>query len=373
MAKGKITAHAFIKERLRERIGRMAAGDRLPSELALCEEYSVSRMTANKVVNCLVDEGMLYRIKGSGTYVRSPGAGRQPARFLLPCPECFIYDCTYNLRLQLCGALREAARSGREIKGVPASKVNNPDKIDWGEFSAFDAETMVVVNSFWFKELFPLLRERRCRTVFCDTASRTGQQYPDFLADWLVMRVDVQKAMADAVVHLAASGRRRIAYVFDSYPMDDPLNLGYRDGLARANLPFDPGLFIYSGNSDQMYDRLLGGAAAFDALVISDFARVREVMGLLRQAGRKIPGDVAVLVFGDHERLRGYDPPLSAVSLPYFRIGQAIGEALAEGIAPGVVEFEATILDRESSLPGAGAGPDGEGASALADGGQFTF
>ena len=41
----------------------------IPSEPELAKLYEVSRMTARQAINELVDEGVLYRIKGKGTYV----------------------------------------------------------------------------------------------------------------------------------------------------------------------------------------------------------------------------------------------------------------------------------------------------------------
>lgn len=45
-------------------------GDRFPTEEALAECFKVSRPTANKAVQLLIDEGYLSRDKGVGTYVK---------------------------------------------------------------------------------------------------------------------------------------------------------------------------------------------------------------------------------------------------------------------------------------------------------------
>jgi GntR family transcriptional regulator len=52
--------------------GAYKSGDKIPSERELGVIYNVSRMTARQAVNELVNEGIVYREKGRGTYLSSP-------------------------------------------------------------------------------------------------------------------------------------------------------------------------------------------------------------------------------------------------------------------------------------------------------------
>jgi GntR family transcriptional regulator len=63
-----------IKELIKEMIDKeeLKPGDSVPSERDLSKIHAVSRMTANKAVSELVDEGILYREKGKGTFVAKP-------------------------------------------------------------------------------------------------------------------------------------------------------------------------------------------------------------------------------------------------------------------------------------------------------------
>ena len=56
-----------ILDGIRER--HYQAGDRIPTEAALCEQFAVSRMTVNKALRELVAEGWLVRTAGSGSFV----------------------------------------------------------------------------------------------------------------------------------------------------------------------------------------------------------------------------------------------------------------------------------------------------------------
>lgn len=58
-----------VKTHLRELIDQCADGDPIPTEVELCEHFGVSRPTVRQAINELVNEGMLLRSKGKGTFV----------------------------------------------------------------------------------------------------------------------------------------------------------------------------------------------------------------------------------------------------------------------------------------------------------------
>ncbi|MGN9910176.1 GntR family transcriptional regulator [Phytohabitans sp. LJ34] len=61
--------YMVIEEHLRKLIGAGQPGDPLPSDSELCERFSVSRMTARQAVMRLVNEGAIYRVPGSGSFI----------------------------------------------------------------------------------------------------------------------------------------------------------------------------------------------------------------------------------------------------------------------------------------------------------------
>lgn len=63
-----------LKERIREQIeaGILKPGDKIPSERELSLAYGMSRMTVRQGLTELVNEGLLYREQGKGTFVSLP-------------------------------------------------------------------------------------------------------------------------------------------------------------------------------------------------------------------------------------------------------------------------------------------------------------
>lgn len=61
-----------LKEHIKSEINmeRYMPGQKLSTETELCEEYGVSRITARRAITDLVEEGVLIKKQGKGTFVR---------------------------------------------------------------------------------------------------------------------------------------------------------------------------------------------------------------------------------------------------------------------------------------------------------------
>jgi len=77
-----IPRYVKIRESLRDQIlsGELERGQKLPSEDELAAQYGVSRMTVRQGISELIDDGLLYRRHGVGTFVSFPHIERDHSR-----------------------------------------------------------------------------------------------------------------------------------------------------------------------------------------------------------------------------------------------------------------------------------------------------
>jgi DNA-binding LacI/PurR family transcriptional regulator len=176
--------------------------------------------------------------------------------------------------------------------------------------------------------------------------------------------VENREGARAAVAHLVAGGRRRIATIHG--PLDlasgrDRLD-GYREGLRAAGLEVDPGLeegggFMPDLAADAMR-ALLARRPDLDGIFAASDSMAAAAIGVLLDAGRRVPEHVAVVGFDDSPVAVTVRPTLTTVHQPIGAMGRELAELLMRQIsdpvgAPSRVIFPTELVVRESSTPAA--------------------
>jgi LacI family gluconate utilization system Gnt-I transcriptional repressor len=156
--------------------------------------------------------------------------------------------------------------------------------------------------------------------------------------------------------HLIRRGHRRIAFV--SLPVKRSARSrvrldGYKAALAGAGLAYDQELVVEAdgGHSsgatalaalldrDVMIDALYG---AGDVLALGAFFEARK-------RGLRVPEDLAVASFDDHETCRVTDPAITSLSIPRYEIGRRCAEILTD-LAPNRRDASKRVHDMGFTL-----------------------
>jgi LacI family transcriptional regulator len=195
----------------------------------------------------------------------------------------------------------------------------------------------------------PALLKRRSVLLNCYDAER---RLPSVLPGDLVGgRVATER--------LIRAGRRRIALITGQQGLDatrDRLK-GYRQALASHDIPFEPEL-IRPGNwepsSGYAMTRLLMALdRPPDAIFCANDLMAVGCYDALREAGRRVPADVAVVGFDDREIAQSMRPPLTTLLLPQREMGAIAATVLidaAGGLATGLtqIKVECPLVERAS-------------------------
>ncbi|MER5726810.1 LacI family DNA-binding transcriptional regulator [Streptomyces sp. NPDC002138] len=144
-----------------------------------------------------------------------------------------------------------------------------------------------------------------------------------------------------AVAHLVGRGRCAIATIsgpLDMYVARARLG-GYRAGLAEAGIVPDESLvatgdFTEEGGRLAMRE-LLERAPGLDAVFAASDVMAAGARGVLREAGRRVPEDVALVGVDDSAVARLMDPPLTSVRQPIEEMGRTMTRLLLQKIAEG--------------------------------------
>lgn len=160
---------------------------------------------------------------------------------------------------------------------------------------------------------------------------------------------DEEQGGRTATEELVAAGHRQIAFI--NTTTDSPAQSGrlrgYMAALASANIPYDETL-VFPASPNQE-----GGYTATEQIVSSQATAVfchndRVAMGLydgLRDKGRQIPEDIAVIGFDNQDVIAAHlRPPLTTVALPHYELG-ATGVRLLLGLGTTSSPSQPTLID----------------------------
>jgi len=146
--------------------------------------------------------------------------------------------------------------------------------------------------------------------------------------------IDNRGGARQAVDHLLGTGRGAIAVIAGPLDMTAGMNRleGYRDALRAAGRPIVEDLIGYGDFSEQsgaaVMAQLLAARPDLDAVFAASDPMALGAMRIIKDSGRRIPDDVAVVGFDDSPVGPHTDPPLSTVHQPVEQMGRRMTELL---------------------------------------------
>jgi LacI family transcriptional regulator len=172
------------------------------------------------------------------------------------------------------------------------------------------------------------------------------------------LTIDQSGGAAAAVRHVLDLGRRRIAHV--TGPEDHHAAQVRRDAAEATAGPALVGPSLHGDWSERWgrlaADLLLRRHPDLDAVTCGSDQIARGICDGLRDAGRRVPEDVAVVGFDDWDVIAlASRPPLTTVNLGLEALGRRAGELLLRAVAgspsAGTTTMPTRLVVRQSTVP----------------------
>ncbi|WP_432137750.1 MULTISPECIES: LacI family DNA-binding transcriptional regulator [unclassified Streptomyces] len=314
---------------------------RRPTLEAVAERAGVSRATVSRVVNggSGVREALVEKVRRAVEelgYVPNQAARTLVTRrtgaiaVIAAEPETEVFANPF-FAAQLLGISRELARHDQQLVLLLTEGAADYDRV--GRYLAGGHVDGALLFSLHNEDPLPdIVRRAGVPTVF---GGRPG--WPGAEADRGVLYVDSDNrgGAREAVRHLISLGRERVGTI--TGPLDQTASVdrldGYHDILMDADARLvAEGDFTEAGGARAM-TALLDRVADLDAVFVASDLMAAGALRVLREHGRRVPEDVAVIGFDDMATVAELtDPPLTTVRQEIEEMGRLMVRLLLRSL-----------------------------------------
>lgn len=159
----------------------------------------------------------------------------------------------------------------------------------------------------------------------------------DHVDDTLNILADEVQGATEALEHLKNLGHKRIGWV-EGGPQASCLAPGrsgiFRDAAARAGVAIDEALMLKGGadmgDTEEAARGFFASAGHPTAVLCCCDRSALMTIRAARKCGLRVPDDLSVVGFGGLTFCDLSDPPLSSVSIPYWRLGRRAATEIIE-------------------------------------------
>ncbi len=333
---GPLFKHRQVYEHLKREIveGMYSAGDQIPTEAELQEQFGTSRITVSRAVRDLARDGLLVRRRGAGSFVQRID---KPVQQLL----AMLLPELGGIFVPMCGTItRELEAAGSHLTisnlegGEPAVALRRAQEagrrcLANGVRGLFFAPFELPPDEMWVnQEIAEMLTAMNLPVVLLD---RDVCCYPRRSSFDLVGSANRHSAHL-LTSHLLRLGRCRIVFVAGTLEASSTAAriAGYRDALEEAGIPFRPdGVQRYRYDKLENLTEYLRASDADAYVCINDHMAAHVIRDLLI-LGVHVPEDVAVVGIDDVDYATLVPVPLTTMRQPLEHIARTAAQLLLE-------------------------------------------
>jgi GntR family transcriptional regulator of arabinose operon len=354
MREDKTPKYQVLSDYLRKEIrdGRLAPGQRIPSENELVKEFELSRVTVRHAIDILEEENLLVRMKGSGCYVseRLAGSGKKRIAVMMTYLDGYIFP-----------QILQAIESTLSAKGysIQIAFTNNQvmkereilqDILEKDEVAGVIAETTKSALSNPNVGYYEKLVKRNVPVLFINS----------FYPESKIPHVSMNDVMVGKIAteHLIQRGHKEIAGIFK---LDDGQGhqrfLGYMQALEEANLPLRESNILWIDTMDVkqfglLREKVLSRLKGCTGVVCYNDEVAYELYRMLEKEGIRVPEDMSIMGVDASEDLEIGSVGISTVPYPIKELGAKAARNILRMIRmpgyDGNHEYAVKVLEKGS-------------------------
>lgn len=342
---------SYLKKRIED--GTLKAGDRLSSENELSEIFGVSRQTVRRAVGLLEEEGLVRRVRGSGTFLNG---GRTDTGARKRIAVITTYVDTYIFPKTIQGIERVLFGRGYSVQLYFTDNTVEREKEVLRNLIAREDVAGVIAEGTKSGlpnpnlELYRKLQARRIPILFINT------YYPEIEAPHVCLNDEL--AARTAVGYLIAQGHKEIGAILK---LDDGQGrlryLGYVKALEQAGLKVSDSRMVWidTDESKQLsfsMDRICSRLEQCTAVLCYNDQIAFQLIRLLRGRGIQVPGQLSVISIDDSDLALHCEPPITSLPHPKEKLGEKAAETLLSMLSGRTRalthEFDTRVIERST-------------------------
>ena len=336
----------FIKNSIES--GELAPGKKIFSENELAARFSISRHTVRQAVGEMVNEGLLYRTQGSGTFVSSGKSAKKEKSRIIGVITTYLDDYIFP-------GIIKGIDNKLGSQGYSMILSHTDNKVE-REAQCISNMLQKNVDGFIIEPTKSALPNPN-QKLYADMIKRgipfvqINGYYPGHQYSYIVEDDEAGGDMA--ACHLFQLGHRRIGGIFK---VDDIQGHNRYKGVVKAHrnrgflIAENAVIWYTTEDMDAMFDDngrdiLLKRLDGCTAVICYNDQVALKLLDVFKRAGKEVPKDISVVSFDDSELAVASDVKLTSVAHP----GSKLGEKAAAGLLD-LLRCKSAII-RESIIP----------------------
>lgn len=352
-----------IVQALRKQIasGELKSGDQVPTEAELSQQFGVSRITSKRALSELENEGLIYRIRGKGSFVSErelraasdstgPGAGAGSGgignEVLLMLP----FSHNPGLGDYGQGIQERLDASGHTLHIQASSPASQRRLLEHALLGTHQGLIFYPVSNADLDLLYQYAL-RRYPVVLLDKQLE-GLPFPAVVSDNL-------GGAYEATAHLIARGHRRIAFLSTNEPAsfytERERYWGYLKAMHEHAVPSLEAIELFrlheadpvaEGEEALLFVRAIRllQEQGITAIVATNDLTAIECIRAAQSIGLSVPDDLSVIGFDDIQLAEYIAPGLTTMAQDFDRIGYLAAEMLLRQIRnPHLIQPAAVV------------------------------